>query len=70
MCLAEVTQLVELGFKPRSIRPRAWTSFAVVSAAREVGSVPRGVEDKPGLAAGSPPFNGGTTECGEKPEYR
>lgn len=59
-CLAEVTQLVELGFKPRPIRPRAWTSFAVVSASREAGPVPHEVEDTPHFAAGSPQFNWGT----------
>lgn len=46
-CLAEVTQLVELGFKSRSIRPRAWPSLTSVSASQEAGPVPHRVENEP-----------------------
>lgn len=60
--LAEVTQLVELGFELRPIKLRARALFTALSASQEVGPVPPGVQDgvnHPHPAAGSPQFNGG-----------
>lgn len=60
--LAEVAQLVELGFETRPIRPGARASFTALPASQEVGPVPPGVQDvvnHPRPAAGSSQFNGG-----------
>lgn len=67
--LAEVAQLVELGFETRPIRPGARASFTALPASQEVGPVPPGVQDvgnHPRPAAGSSQFNGGGRGGGDR----